>query len=310
MRKKYKLFLIILVFLIAGIVFAYGFKPNLSVSDVTQSALSLITEKEEDTSVPPEELVLLGKAEVSFAGGVINRNNNIELGIARINGTVVPPGAEFSFLDTLGPVLESDGFKEAKSFYDGEVVLGLGGGLCHVSTTLFQSVLQAGLPITERHNHTFTVPYYKTGLDATISSVGPDLKFINDTGYDITIKGYVKDKVAVFEIHGVQDERVVKISDAEISNWKNSPATQFIPSRDLPVGQKKCEQTNQGGFSVKRIYDVLYATGETREQIFESTYRPLQKICHVGVDDATDFTGCNSVTTYSRITGVKCPNNL
>lgn len=276
---------------------------QLAKGSIPESVLSVVT-------LPPAKIELLGKAEVSYAGGVINRNNNIELGIARINGTIVHPGEEFSFLKTLGPVLETDGFKEAKSFYNGEVVLGLGGGLCHVSTTLFQSLVYSGLPITERHNHTFTVPYYKTGLDATISSSGPDLKFINDTKYDITIKGYTQNKVAIFEIYGVKDGRIPTISDVEIFDWKNSPPTQFIPSRELAPGEKKCEQSNQGGFSAKRIYEVLYPTGETRQQIFESTYQPLHKICQIGVNDSTDFTGCNSVTLYSRVTGVRCPKNF
>ncbi|MDQ3076339.1 MAG: VanW family protein [bacterium] len=309
MRKRNKLILILSVFLLAGIASVYGFKHYFSISDIPQSALSLVTEKKENSSLPPRDPVLLGRAEVSFAGGVINRNNNIELGIARINGTVIPPGAEFSFLKTLGPVLETDGFKEAKSFYNGEVVLGLGGGLCHVSTTLFQSVLQAGLPITERHNHTFTVPYYKPGLDATISSAGPDLKFINDTVYDLTIKGYTKDKVAIFEIYGVKDGRVPKISDVEVYDWKSPPPTQFIPSRDLAVGERKCEQARQGGFTAKRIYDVVYSPEITKQQIFESTYKSLPRICHIGVDDKTDFTGCNIYTAYSRLTGAQCPKD-
>lgn len=297
MEKKYKIFRgVFTIILVLGLALYLAFSYNPS------------TKKNEE-NVPPPVTSLLGRAEVSYAGGVINRNNNIELGVARINGTVVPPGAEFSFLETLGPVLESDGFKESKTFYEGEVVLGLGGGLCHVSTTLFQSVLKSGLPVTERHNHTFTVPFYETGLDATISDVGPDLKFINDTEYDITITGKTLDKVAIFEIYGVADGRVPKISEAEIYDHKDPPPTLFLPTRDLPVGERKCDQSRQSGYTSRRIYDVLYTTGATNQQTFESTYKPLQRICKIGVDDATDFTGCNIYTAYSHQTGVKCPTD-
>lgn len=311
MSKKYKVAGVVLVFLSLVVVIAYGYKESVPISNVSQLAKSLIPEdpvKIED--LPKKEISLLGKAEVSYAGGVINRNHNIELGVARINGTVVHPGEEFSFLKTLGPVLESDGFKEAKTFYKGEVVLGLGGGLCHVSTTLFQSVLKSGLPITERHNHTFSVPFYDLGLDATISDVGPDLKFINDTNSDITINGFTKNKVAIFEIYGIKDGRTSSISDVEISNWKNPPPTQFVPSRELAVGKKTCVQSNQGGYTAKRIYDVVFPDGTTKQQIFDSTYQTLPKICQIGVDDKTDFTGCNSTTIYSPKTGVKCPTVL
>ncbi|MFM7089153.1 MAG: VanW family protein, partial [Candidatus Paceibacterota bacterium] len=161
---------------------------DINFSTTTQKALSisaipeLLIPKKAETEPSPVP-VLLGRAEVGYAGGIQNRNSNIKLGVAKIDGTRVAPGEEFSFLNTLGPVLIENGFKEANSFLDGEVVLGLGGGLCHVSTTLFQSILQAGLPVTERHSHTFVVPFYKPGLDATISNLGPDLKFRNDTGH-------------------------------------------------------------------------------------------------------------------------------
>ncbi len=294
MKNMYKIALaIFLVFVILGIVYYFDPKP----------------EEANVVSIPTPETSLLGRAEVSYAGGVVNRNNNIELGVAKINGTVVPAGGEFSFLKTLGPVLADDGFKESKTFYMGEVVLGLGGGLCHVSTTLFQSVLASGLPVIERHNHTFTVPFYEPGLDATISDVGPDFKFLNDTGYDIKIKGWTENNVAIFEIYGVKDGRVPSVSKVEVYDWKEPPETLFIPVRSLPVGERRCEQSRQLGYTAKRTYNVLYPTGSNREQVFESTYQPLQKKCEVGVDDATDFTGCNIYTAYSPSTGIKCPTD-
>ncbi|MEK7588340.1 MAG: VanW family protein [Patescibacteria group bacterium] len=317
MKKEYKIMTGVFVLFIVGTVFYFDLLSDFSksVSGVSQVAKVWTYDGlKEDASVGVNlnvEQTLLGKAEVSYAGGIINRNHNIEIGIAKINGTVIHPGEEFSFLKTLGPVLESDGFREAKSFYMGEVILGLGGGLCHVSTTLFQSLLVAGLPITERHNHTFTVPYYRMGLDATISSVGPDLKFINDTGNDITIKGYTtKEKVAVFEIYGVNDERESIISEPDYIEYKEPPATRFLPSRELPVGEKKCENSRQAGFSVKRFYEVIYKDGTNKVSEFVSKYKPLGLTCYIGVDDKTDFTGCTVKTIYSPKTGVKCPTSF
>ena len=308
MKKEYKIIIAVFGLVVIGTAFYHNFTSNRTNSIFSNSQLAQsLTPAQVEEVIHQPEISLLGKAEVSYAGGILNRNNNIEIGIAKINGTVVHPGEEFSFLKTLGPVLESSGFKEAKSFYMGEVVLGLGGGLCHVSTTLFQSLLYAGLPITERHNHTFTVPYYRMGLDATISSVGPDLKFINDTGYDITIKGYTKDKVAVFEIYGVSDGRESVISEPDYIDYKEPPSTKFIASRTLPIGVKKCENSRQAGFSVRRFYEVLYKDGTSNITEFLSNYKPLGLTCFIGVDDTTDFTGCTAKTIYSPKTGVKCP---
>lgn len=253
----------------------------------------------------PLEITLLGKAELSYKGSTESRIKNIKLAVSRINGTIVKPNQEFSFNQTLGPVLAEDGFEEAKSFLNGEVVLGLGGGICQVSTILFESLVNSGLPITERHNHTFSVSYYTTGLDATVSHSGPDLKFVNDTGYDIEIKGSVTDKnTVVFEIYGVGDGRIVSISKAEISDPTSLPITKYIETNDK-TKDGVCENTSQIGYTAKVFYNVLYKDGINREQIFDSLYKPLARICYLYTDP---ITACNSTTLYSRITGMKCNN--
>jgi vancomycin resistance protein YoaR len=124
-------------------------------------------------AVVPQEIVvgtdLLGRAELSYAGGTEGRHKNIELGIERINGTILMPGEEFSFKKELGTTTIEDGFSEEKVFLNGEVTKGIGGGLCQVSTVLFRTAMASALPITERANHSFTVSRYDEGLDATYS---------------------------------------------------------------------------------------------------------------------------------------------
>ncbi len=260
-----------------------------------------------EESNPAPAIVLLGRAEVSYAGGIPNRNSNIELGVAKINGTVVHPGEEFSFLKTLGPVLIEGGFKEAKSFLNGEVVLGLGGGLCHVSTTLFQSILKAGLPVTERHNHTFVVPFYKPGLDATISNLGPDLKFINDTGYDITIYGRTENMKAIFEIYGVNDGRQVTISAPKISNYSRLLPTRYVYNAALLPEAKICENTPTQGYTASVEYKIKRTNGVEELETFDSIYKPLERVCQVGMPNIAEFIGCTETTLYSPINGKKCP---
>ncbi len=224
--------------------------------------------------------VLLGKAQLSFAGGSEERNHNIELGVARLSGTVVMPGEEFSFTKALGPVTKEDGFLDARVFLKNEVSLGLGGGLCQVSTILFQSLVNAGLPITERHNHTFSVIYYDVGLDATYSDPGPDLKFINDTGHALTIIGKTKEQKAIFEIYGTPDGRIASTSEALITDVVDFPPTRYVAT-STPVVSPECVNVPQIGYTAKILYSILYPSGELKEQTFESTYQPLQRTCYL-----------------------------
>lgn len=298
-----------LILILVVLVFQYGLFSGLknTVSDTYQAASVYLPEAVKDSIMPPapKTVVLLGSAQISYEGSTVGRSKNIELGVARFDGKVIMPGEEFSFIESLGGVSKAQGFSEEKSFKNGEVSKGLGGGLCQVSTTLFQSVLSAGLPVTERHNHTFAVHFYKIGLDATYANPRPDFKFVNDTGYEITIKGRTENNTAIFEIYGVSDGRSATLSEAEIYNQTKLPQTKYIKTFNLPAGKQKCENTSQKGYSAKVNYNVSYPSGENKEQVFNSIYQPLGRTCYVGVAN-TEKLGCTDTTIYSPVTGVKC----
>jgi vancomycin resistance protein YoaR len=270
---------------------------------VYQDRILSFAEEEKQREEAIQEVVL-GKAELSYEGSTTGRSHNIELGMARINGTIIEPGEEFSYLTALGPVTESQGFSKEKAFKNGEVVLGLGGGLCQVSTILFNAAINAGLPVTARQNHTFSVEFYPVGLDATIANPAPDLKFINNTGHPISIKGITADNKASFEIYGVSDGRTVSISDAEVSHKTKLPPTKYIKTSDLAIGEERCEHQPQIGYTAKRIYNVTYADGTQSTQTFVSRYKPLPKLCYIGTAKAV--LGCTATTRYSPLTGEKC----
>jgi len=224
---------------------------------------------------------LLGRAELSFLGSTAGRAKNIELGIARINGSVIGPGEEFSFTKAMGSVTPEDGFSEERVFLNGEVIKGLGGGLCQVSSTLFQSVINSGLPVTERTNHSFSVVLYDVGLDATYADPGPDLKFVNDTGNPITIEGRTEGEKAIFEIYGVYDGRIASTTEAEISNIVDFPPTKYVATTTRDINLPECINIPQIGYTAKIIYNILYANGEKKEQIFTSKYNPLHRVCYI-----------------------------
>ncbi|MFZ2523443.1 MAG: VanW family protein [Minisyncoccia bacterium] len=256
------------------------------ISELTGSAKATTT-KTNDLDV--SKLDLLGRAKVSFVGGTEGRKKNIEIGLAKINNTIVESGKEFSFKDVLGTTTPEMGYSRERVFLNGEVKKEIGGGICQVSTTLFRSVLDSGLPVTQRTNHSFTVSYYDVGLDATYSDPGPDFKFLNDTKNPIVIKGKVEDSSAVFEIFGVKDGRVASTTEAEITKLVDILPTKYIYVEKLEEDQVKCINNPQIGYTATVKYGVQYPNGEYKEKDFVSRYRPLQRVCYIVGEEIKDF---------------------
>ena len=121
-----------------------------------------------------------------------SRAVNIELAVSRINGIVLQPGQQFSFSDAIGPRTVENGYVEAPVFVNYEVVPGIGGGICQVSSTMYAAMLQGGITATQRHAHSMPVSYIPEGMDATIVAGKKDLTFTNDFVYPIMISASVE----------------------------------------------------------------------------------------------------------------------
>ncbi len=129
------------------------------------------------------------------------RDNNLELTASKINNTIVKNGESFSFNDVVGNPTPQKGYEKAGIIVDGKKEKGYGGGNCQVSTTLYDAVIKVdGLKVTERHEHGKDVGYVKKGKDATVVYDELDLKFENNTGYDIKIKAEVTSKKVIVRI--------------------------------------------------------------------------------------------------------------
>ena len=154
---------------------------------------------------------LISRGESKFNGSPRNRRTNIAVGVDKIKGAIIMPGEEFSFNKWLGPVEKEFGFVPELVIKASGTVPELGGGLCQVSSTTFRAAMKAGLPITQRKNHSYAVQYYAPqGTDATIYPGVIDLKFINDTPGAILIWPYLKDKDTLyFDFYGTKDDREV-----------------------------------------------------------------------------------------------------
>ena len=135
-----------------------------------------------------------------------NRSQNLKLASDKINGTVLMPGEEFSYNQVVGKRTVEAGYKNAKIYSNGQVVDGLGGGICQISSTLYNAVLLADLEITERRNHYFKTSYVPAGRDATVVWGSIDFKFKNTRSYPIKIEAKVSSGIAEFKIFGIKYE--------------------------------------------------------------------------------------------------------
>jgi vancomycin resistance protein YoaR len=227
---------------------------------------------------------LLGVGTSKFAGSIAGRVHNIVLAASRINGHLVPPETVFSFNDTLGDVSASTGFAPAYIIKDGRTVLGDGGGVCQVSTTLFRAALKSGLPIVERHPHSYRVGYYEqdspVGIDATVFAPSYDLKFKNDTGNYLLIqaKADAQNYTLAFEIYGTSDGRSVEITKPVISSQIAPPPDLYQDDPTLPVGTVKQVDWKAWGAKVSFDYKVT-KNGETIfQKSFFTNYQPWQSV--------------------------------
>jgi vancomycin resistance protein YoaR len=225
---------------------------------------------------------LIGLAQTNFAGGSLDRQHNIEVGVTKISGVLIAPGEEFSTVKAIGDITEEAGFVKEYVINQNQTVKELGGGLCQLATTLFRTALSAGLPITERVSHKYVIPYYGPGVDATIYGPHPDFRFVNDTGNYLLLQGTAKNNEATFELYGILDGRKAEVGTPVLSNEKPVPPTRYITTYDLPKGTTKCQTATHKGITADTTYTVTYPNNSKKEIIFHSVYEPWPKVCLIG----------------------------
>ena len=225
---------------------------------------------------------LIGKATTPFTGSPRNRISNIKNGVKFLTGTIVAAGTEFSTLGTLGIIDNTTGYLPELVIKGDRTTPEFGGGLCQVSTTLFRSVMNAGLPVTARRNHSYRVSYYEKdgsgniigpGLDATIYEPNLDFKFKNDTANPVLIIGYVAGDKVTFELYGTRDGRTSTIDGPHTLTTTSPGEPEYIPEPSLAVGVTKQVEFPHPGGSAVATYTVNYADGTTTSQVFTSWYR-------------------------------------
>lgn len=232
---------------------------------------------------------LIGSGQSDFSHSIENRIFNIKLAASRINGVLIPPGEEFSFVKYIGNIDAGSGYRQAYVIKEGRTVLDDGGGVCQVSTTVFRAALNTGLPITARTAHAYRVGYYENdsppGLDATIYSPSVDLRFKNDTGHHILIQTQVSGTKLFVNVYGTSDGRVATVSRPVILS--QTPPLPEIRQDDptLPRGTVKQVDWAAWGANVIFTRKVTKNGQLIINDTFRSNYRPWQAVYLVGTKD-------------------------
>lgn len=235
---------------------------------------------------------LIGRGTSTYFHSIPGRVHNVVLAASKLNRILVAPGETLSFNEVLGDVSQYTGFQQAYIIKDGKTILGDGGGVCQVSTTLFRAAMNAGLPIIERRAHAYRVGYYEQGsppgLDATVFSPTTDLKIKNDTPGHILIQTYADPKKysLIFEIYGTSDGRISSVSKPVTSSVTPPPPDLYQDDPTLPSGVIKQIDFKAWGAKVSFNYKVTRDNETIFEKTFVSNYRPWQAIYLRGIGPA------------------------
>jgi len=224
---------------------------------------------------------LVAEATTFYVGSTPARRANIQVAAAKFHGIVIPPQSEFSFNEWLGEVDQDSGFEEALIIVGDQTITGVGGGVCQVSSTIFQAAFYGGFPILERYAHGYRIGYYEVGegpgMDATVYSPIIDFRFFNDTPHHLLLETYVYPSTAqvTFRLYSTSMNREVVKEGPIIQNEQPPPPAVYRANANLTPGQ-----VNQTDYAVSGaevfIYRTVYQDGEVlidKEQ-FYSNYIP------------------------------------
>ncbi|ALM09781.1 MAG TPA: hypothetical protein DEB30_04750 [Candidatus Peribacter riflensis] len=259
-----------------GIIFDMSVAPRAIAAALTEGtetvAIPLVITSgpvENLSGVPLGDLVLLGSGKSDFKGSPSARIYNVRKAIhEHVNNVLVPPGAEFSFNETLGgPVSNGNGWKDAKVIFNTtELRMAPGGGICQASTTVFRAILQSGFGYERRANHSMYVSYYEkygVGIDATVFPGKQDLTFVNDTANYLLFQAYTEGSEVTVQIYGTPDGRTSEVIGP------------FFSSSDFT--DYPAEERTPRGNEIAWVQRITFADGREKKRVITSRYTSLPR---------------------------------
>lgn len=279
------------------------FNTNQTVEDfLAYAEVNLFNEEHElyvtyditEAELTEEELLqmndILGTFTTGYSTSGWSRSRNLENGITKIDGWILNPGESFSLYEATEPFTYENGYYDAGAYLGGIVVESIGGGMCQVTTTLYNAALLAELEITQRNPHSMTVSYVPLSMDAALSGTTKDLKFVNSLDHPIYIEGVYENQEITVTIYGKDerpDNREVKYESIVLE--KITPtADRVVQTEEYPFGYVKTQGVHYGYET--ELWKVVYVDGEEVERVFinESTYSAVPRTLVVGVAGASE----------------------
>jgi vancomycin resistance protein YoaR len=221
----------------------------------------------------------------TFSAADAPRVHNIGLIAAAMNHQLIMPGGVFSMNAATGERTTAKGYRTAHVILNGELVDGLGGGVCQAGTTMFNAVLLAGLPVLERRNHSLHISHYPLGRDATLNWPGTDLKFRNDSPYGIYITSSWSTSSLTFTLWSTSRNYKVSLSTSAARNFR-SPPTRYEDDPSMPKGTEMIEEPGSSGFDVTVFRTVSQGGKVVRRDQFVSNYVPWTRIVRRGTGES------------------------
>lgn len=237
---------------------------------------------------------LLSTYSTKYDGGNIDRTTNLRIACQKINDKVILPGETFSYNKTLGERTSAAGYKYAKVYENGEVVDGIGGGICQISSTLYNSVLMANMEVTERRNHQFITSYTPAGRDATVVYGLTDFKFKNTRNYAVKIKASCSNGIATISIYGIKEENEYTVSFSTKTISTIPYTVKYVNDSTLAAGTEKVKQAGANGM-ITETYIIKSLNGKvvSSKLLSKDTYNAMQRIIARGTKGTTNNTTSN-----------------
>lgn len=224
---------------------------------------------------------LISRYDTQFDAGQVGRTYNIKVAAAALDDILISPEEEFSFNRVVGPRSSEAGYKNANVIINNELVQGLGGGVCQVSSTLYNAVLLANLKVTDRSNHSLPVSYVPIGRDATVVYDAIDFRFRNNKNYYIYVKSSVVGNTLTIKIFG-NKEAAPRV---EVASWVTETINpQIIYEKDphIAIGEQVVKQKGNKGYKTTTVRYIWENGEKNTETLPDSFYRPSNRIIAIG----------------------------
>ena len=267
----------------------------------TTAKIELVTDIDEPKGSEEELSVVkdvLGSYNTNFASSTAARSQNVSNGASKINGTVLYPGDEFSVATALNPMTAENGYALAPSYENGQTVETYGGGICQVSTTLYNAVIRAELEVTNRSAHSMIVHYVEPSMDAAIAGTSKDFQFKNNSEYPVYLEGYTEGGIIYFNVYGKETrdpDRKVDFESEVLS--QTDPKTIYTATGAAGIGSiSRTSGQAHTGYTA-RLWKVVTENGKevSREVFNNSSYRSTDNVYAVGT--ASDNAEASAIVT-------------